>query len=118
MSRYSVLVTSSPYDNDGASRALAFCHQLLADGQEIEQIFFYQAGIYNAIPQMNPPNDEVNVYQAWCDLKLKARTSLRVCMTAGDKRGVTGTGEDKAFEHTGLSDFFTSLHQCEHLVQF
>lgn len=117
MSNYTVLVTSAPYDEQGASTALAFCRQLLIDGHHIEQVFFYQRGIYNAMPAMSPPNDERNYFDAWAALNSEHHINLRVCMTAGEKRGITAQ-ENSPFEHTGLSEFFTELHNSQYLVQF
>ncbi len=117
MSYYTVLVTSAPYDDQGASTALAFCHQLLVDGHHIDQVFFYQRGIYNAMAAMTPPNDETNYFNAWAALNSEHNVTLRVCMTAGEKRGIIAD-EDSPFEQTGLSEFFTELHNSKHLVQF
>lgn len=117
MSNYTVLVTSAPYDDQGASTALAFCHQLLADGHHIDQIFFYQRGIYNAMPAMAPPNDETNYFTAWKTLNQNHNVTLRVCMTAGEKRGINAN-DIVPFEQTGLGEFFADLHNSKHLVQF
>lgn len=116
--KYSILVTAPPYDHEGSRQALTFCHQLLEDGHELSQVFFYQAGIYNAVASMAPPSDELNVYSAWKDLQQQSQAHLRVCITAGEKRGINDTVIEAPFEQTGMGEFFTALHESDRLVQF
>ncbi|MBU3022828.1 sulfurtransferase complex subunit TusD [Aestuariibacter sp. A3R04] len=118
MSTYSVLVTSSPYDSSRSLDAVRFCQQLLETGQELGQVFFYQAGIYNAMGSMIPTNGEVNLFEAWTRISNESGAALRVCVTAGEKRGVTSQVCSSPFEQTGLAEFFTALHDSDKLVQF
>ncbi|MBU2976828.1 sulfurtransferase complex subunit TusD [Alteromonas sp. C1M14] len=124
MSAYSILVTSSPYDQAGSASAVRFCQHLLEEGHTLSQVFFYQQGIYNAFSTMAPPNDERNRFEEWKALHDACGTPLRVCITAGEKRGlVLSTDANQPelahpFEQTGLGEFFTALHDSHRLVQF
>ncbi|QJR79336.1 sulfurtransferase complex subunit TusD [Alteromonas pelagimontana] len=129
MATYSVLVTTSPFDSSNARRAISFCTSAIELGDKIQQIFFYQAGVYHANALINPTNDEYNPYFQWCEIHQSAATRLWVCVTAAAKRGIMSKHEaaiaEKTqhnvvfpFEQVGLGEFFTELHQCDRLVQF
>lgn len=129
MATYSILVTTPPYDDQGPLQALEFCRALVKAGHTIDNVFFYQSGIYNANRFIHPANDEKNLYQQWCELQQNCGVTLLVCITAATKRGITSEQESQAndidgfnltapFEQAGLGEFFTRLHDCEKLVQF
>lgn len=118
MSSYSILVTSSPYDSCRSLDAVRFCQQLIKQERKIDQIFFYQAGVYNAMSTMVPTNGEINLFEAWKAIHCDSGAALRVCVTAGEKRGVTSQVCSAPFDQTGLAEFFTSLHDSDKLVQF
>ena len=129
MLNYSILVTSPPYDNDAGSSALSFIQHAIAQGHSVDHVFFYQQGIYHANSYIAPPNDEINLHDAWCVLHRQYEVRLLVCITAALKRGVTdvshgaehditGSNLRAPFEQAGLGEFFSSLHACDHVVQF
>ncbi len=129
MATYSILVTSSPVSSDSARQVAEFCRSLYQAKHSVQQIFFYQDGIYHANNLMMPPSDESNPHQIWKDLHQELQIPLIVCVTAAVRRGVISDTEAKSigvssnnltppFVDTGLGEFFSQLHESDHLVQF
>lgn len=125
MKTTTVLITSPPHDNARINEAQAFLHAAIAQGVNIDHVFFYQAGVYNA----NSALQTTAIYKQWCELAQNHHIPLLVCVTAAAKRGVFSEAEAAElgvaqatllppFEQVGIADFFTRLHDCERLVQF
>ena len=102
---------------------------VLESGDEIDNIFFYADGVHNANVYTHPVSDEFNAYEAWCCLAVSAKTSLMVCITAAERRGIVddelaeqydllGANLKAPFQQVGLGDFFEKLHKVDKLVQF
>lgn len=129
MAKYSILITSAPHEGQEAQKALAFANQLLADGHDIENIFFYGSGVLHANGFMLETGDEFFPYKHFVDLAQAHTIPLLVCVTAAVKRGVvseleakdnglSGSNLREPFQQVGLGAFFTALHDCDKLVQF
>ena len=129
MTTYSILVTQAPSDSQLPYSAIQFCHALVKAGHAIDNIFFYGPGVYNANRLQSPSQDEINIYQQWCDIAHLSGAHLLVCVTAALKRGIVDSAEASQlgldahtittpFKQSGLGDFFTALHHCDGLIQF
>ena len=129
MASYSILITSAPSTSDSAYQATKFCRELIQANHTVDQIFFYQDGVYHANCLMASPSDERNSYQAWTKLAEDFAVPLIVCATAAIRRGILSKQEAASldessynlkapFTDTGLGEFFTLLHQSDNLVQF
>jgi tRNA 2-thiouridine synthesizing protein D len=86
--RFTLMVTKSPFDARNAHSALSFCAAAIEQGHSIMQVFFYQKGVHNASSLLRPNADELDVYSKWCDLAKKHAVNLNVCVTAASRRGV------------------------------
>lgn len=129
MASYSILVTSSPFSSNSARQAAEFCRQLVHAKHTVDQVFFYQDGVYHANSLIAPPSDEANPHQIWKRLYEDIAVPLVVCVTAANRRGILSSQEAEStgmstsnllppFTDTGLGEFFAKLHQSHHLVQF
>ena len=129
MASYSILVTSSPFASDSAYQAAEFCRKLVQAEHTVDQIFFYQDGVYHANCLISPPSDECSPYQVWTQLNGDLGIPLIVCVTAAIRRGIISEQEAASsdnlnanlqppFTDTGLGEFFSLLHQSDNLVQF
>lgn len=129
MQRISVLITSSPESISACLNAVAFCRSVIAQGHTIDQIFFYQGGVYHANGLVAPAGAEVDVTKAWQSLATEHEIPLLVCVGAASKRGVVDAEQSKQlgydqynlfppFKQVGLGEFFTLLHNSNKLVQF
>ncbi len=112
---FTLLVSKSPFDYRNAENALLFCHSALAQGHQIDQVFFYQSGVQNASQLQSPNHDEINIYKRWCEFHQTHKICLNVCVTAAARRGVVDNSfSDQAnlvapFTQVGLSAYFEAL---------
>ena len=129
MHRISVLITSSPESLTACLDAVAFCRAAIDEGQSIDQIFFYQAGVYHANGLMDASANEFDLTKAWQSLATEHAIPLLVCVGAASKRGIVDAEQAKQaglaqhnlfepFKQVGLGEFFTLLHNSSKLVQF
>ena len=129
MHRISVLITSSPESLTACLDAVAFCRAAIDEGQSIDQIFFYQAGVYHANGLMDASANEFDLTKAWQSLATEHAIPLLVCVGAASKRGIVDADQAEQagltqhnlfepFKQVGLGEFFTLLHNSSKLVQF
>ena len=129
MQRISVLITSSPESLTACLDAVAFCRAAIDEGQNIDQIFFYQAGVYHANGLMDASANEFDLTKAWQSLATEHAIPLLVCVGAASKRGIVDADQAEQagltqhnlfepFKQVGLGEFFTLLHNSSKLVQF
>ncbi|NVK57958.1 MAG: sulfurtransferase complex subunit TusD [Alteromonadaceae bacterium] len=129
MQSISVLITSSPESPSRCLNALDFCHKILEQGAAINQIFFYQDGVYHANGLIDAGSDDLHFGARWSELSNRYAVPLLVCVGAATKRGIIDADQasqsGKAnhsvfapFKQVGLGEFFTRLHDAEKLVQF
>jgi tRNA 2-thiouridine synthesizing protein D len=86
--KFSILIKSSPYQQQGALSAQGFIRAALRQGHTVWRVFFYHEGVYNASAHSMPPQDESNVIDNWVQLAAHANIELVICSTAGMRRGV------------------------------
>ncbi|GGF57957.1 sulfurtransferase complex subunit TusD [Alteromonas lipolytica] len=127
MQRISILITSSPESPSASLEAQAFCRSTLASGNAIDQIFFYQAGVYHANGLIDHADSVVA--RGWQTLNTEFNVPLLVCVGAASSRGIIDEEQAKQlgqtqhslfapFKQVGLGEFFTLLHDSDKLVQF
>ncbi|RUR38480.1 sulfurtransferase complex subunit TusD [Vreelandella populi] len=126
---YGLLVMGAPYTSPAPHSALRFAHALLAQGHQLSGVFFYHEGVHNASSLMAPPQDELNLREAWAELHQAHQVSLDVCIAAALRRGVLSEAEAKRhgktsfnleapFELTGLGQLLTLQQRCDRLITF
>lgn len=123
MSSFALVVTTSVIDNK-TNTALAFAKELVQQGHSINGIFFYQDGVLNANKYVQAPSDEINLLTAWVDFNKQTSTPLHLCITAGERRGLTDN-EDEGFNHnihpaftiSGLGELVVLTSTADKVVQ-
>ncbi|UIL52853.1 MULTISPECIES: sulfurtransferase complex subunit TusD [Pantoea] len=127
--RYTLLVTGPAYGTQQATSALLFAHALLAEGHQLESVFFYREGVLNANQLTAPASDEYDVVRAWQALHQQQGVALNICVAAALRRGVTDEQEaarlqlpasnlQPGFTLSGLGALAEAALGCERLVQF
>ncbi|WP_396586620.1 sulfurtransferase complex subunit TusD [Bermanella sp. R86510] len=106
--KFSLLVLSSPYSQQGASQALDFAKACIKEGHEIYRVFFYCDGVHHGSQLHTPQQDELNLNKEWLALKHAHNLDLVVCIAAALKRGVLSQQEANRYEQTqfNLADGF------------
>lgn len=127
--KFAILVTSSPYGEQGSSSAYQFAEAVIAEGHQLIGVFFYQQGTLNGNSLLTPAADEVNLVQAWAQLAQAHGFGLDVCVSAALRRGVVDSAEAERaqlsqynlaapFALTGLGQLAELSAACDRLVQF
>lgn len=127
--RYLLLVTGPAYGSEQSASALLFAKALLAAGHQLEQIFFYQDGVYNASKLSSPASDEVDIVAQWVQLAEAEQITLSVCIAASLRRGIIDEQEARQrekgdsnlhplFNFSGLGTLAQQLLTCDRVVQF
>ena len=126
---YGLLVMGAPYASAAPHSALRCAKAVISSGHQVAGVFFYREGIHNASQLMAPPQDELNMREAWVALHQEHGVALDVCIAAALRRGVMSETEAKRhgqthfnlqapFELTGLGQLLTLQQRCDRLITF
>lgn len=100
---FSVSVLSAPYADQAAFSAYKFVEASLHNGHEVRRVFFYGEGVLNANHLNTPPQDEIDLYEAWKTLASSHQVELIVCIASALRRGVLDQNEAQRYEKNGSS---------------
>lgn len=128
MAKFSLVVTSSPFDQQGAVSAINFARAIIEAQHELVGVFFYQGGVHNANALQSIPTDEFQPYSAWLELAQQG-VPLHVCVSAAARRGVisaTDAAEQgiprsnlkSPFQASGLGQLVELMNDADRVVQF
>lgn len=127
--KYSLAVYGAPFSSQSAYSAYRFARTALALGHQIERVFFYQDGVHNATLLATPPQDELDLCQAWRQLKREHNLDLVVCVAAALRRGILNAAEasrherpcanlPEEFELSGLGQLVEAVSLSDRFVTF
>ncbi len=116
MTRFSLLLTDSPFAGQSFASALQFANAALTQGYGIEQIFLYEDAVLAAAASIDLPADETNLAKQLADFCQKQQIALLYCVTAAEKRGVQ-PAPNSPLHAAGLAEFAMRLTGSK-LVQF
>lgn len=127
--RFVLLVTGPAYGTQQASSALQFAQALLEAGHQLDCVFFYREGVYNASLLNAPASDEVNLGAQWQRLHQQQDVALHICVAAALRRGITDQEQatllhlpvanlQTGFQLSGLGELAQAVLRCDRLIQF
>ncbi len=127
--RINLLVTGGAYDSTAGVSALQFCEAAVTAGHEIEQVFFYQAGVLHGSNLNTLLSDEFDAADAWAAMANTHQIPLAVCVSASERRGVLSADQmresDKPshnlrpeFNVEGLGSFHAACLASDRTVTF
>lgn len=127
--RFALMVTGPAYGTQQASSALQFAQALLKENHQLESVFFYREGVYNANQLTSPASDEFDLVRAWQALHEEHGVALHICVAAALRRGVTDETEagqlglvsfnlQPGFTLSGLGALAEAALTCDRMVQF
>jgi len=97
--RFALVVTGPAYGTQQASSALLFAREVIAQGHQLDSVFFYREGVYNANQLTSPASDEVDMVAAWQSLHDAEHVALHICVAAALRRGIADAEQAR---HLGL----------------
>ncbi len=86
--KISIQINASPYQHQAADTAWHFIQAAISAGHEVYRVFFYHDGIYNALRDARPPDDERHIVRRWSDLYTEEGIDLVVCVSSAQRRGL------------------------------
>jgi tRNA 2-thiouridine synthesizing protein D len=115
-----VVVTTPPYSNLTRT-ALAYIEAAIVAGVDVIGVFFYQDGVINANQGVAMPNDEFQAINAWQALNAKHQIPLHLCVSSGEKRGLSdeqpGYNIAPGFSVSGLGELVELSDNACRVVQ-
>lgn len=127
--QYGLLVMGAPYSSPAPHSALRFARAVIARGHQLAGVFFYHDGVHNASSLMAPPQDELNLREAWLELHQHYDVALDVCIAAALRRGLMSESEARRhakqafniaspFELTGLGQLLELQQRSDRFITF
>ena len=127
--KFSLLITSSPFETTLHESALRFAKAALADGHTIQRIFFYKDAVLAANAMTTPPQGQTSAFQDWQDFSKQTGVTLHACIANSLRRGIvdsteaeryqlTGSNLGSAFSLVGLGEMTEVMSDSDKLVQF
>lgn len=115
--KFTLIVNKAPYQSQSSDSACRFAHALLQQGHELCQVFFYLEGVWNAVANAEPPQDDRDVIGNWSTLAKENNLDLIVCSTAANRRGV---GEELAsgFRLDTLGRLSDAISNSDRVISF
>ncbi|WVD71408.1 sulfurtransferase complex subunit TusD [Orbus wheelerorum] len=119
---YTIIIMGPAYGTQASFCAYQFCLSLLNSNHQLQSIFFYADGTYNANNFTNPANDEFDIVNAWQKLAQKYQLKLSVCIAAAQRRGIVNEELNHniaaGFELVGLGELSEKVSQSDRVIQF
>ncbi len=126
---FTILINQSSASAQAPYTALNFCKALIAKQQQIQQVFFFLDGVYNASSFNILAQDETNLTQAWQQLAGQHKFELCACVATSLRRGIIDANEAqrydkdhfnlaKNFKLAGLGQLFEAINQSDRFIQF
>lgn len=124
-----LLVSEGPYTHQASDTAYQFAAAAIAKGHEVQRVFFYHDGVYNATRLTEPPQDDRHIVNRWAELAEKYDLDMVVCVAAAQRRGIVDEGEAQRngkdatnihprFRISGLGQLVEAAIQSDRLMVF
>jgi len=105
-----IIINGGVHNSQSAYTAYRFSEQLLQQGHQITQVFFYQDGVTQANELAIPMADEFNAVEVWSAFAKQYAIKLVVCVSAAERRGVIGPQQQAEFDKAAAN-----LHPAFHI---
>ena len=113
-----ILVNEGPYTHEASDSAYQFCRAALSAGHQIQRVFFYHDGVYNATRLTEPPQDDRHIVNRWSALNVEHKVDLVVCVAAALRRGIKDEVLAPGFRISGLGQLVDSGIKADRFVTF
>lgn len=97
-------VVTTPPNSNLTTTAIEMIKAAITNNTDIVGVFFYQDGVLNAAKNLAIPSDEYQTLQQWQLLNTEHKLPLYLCVSAGEKRGLSD--ELTQAEHSNIDSHF------------
>ena len=128
MSRFTLMVTQSPFDTLAHQHAMDFLQAAVANGHQIQRVFFYTDAVLCANANLTPIQGQTPISQQWAELAKSHGFPLQACIANALRRGLPDATEAKrydlgnslhpAFELAGLGEMATAVSYSDRIIEF
>jgi len=115
---FGILIKQGPFTHQASDTAYRFTVAALARGHEINRVFFYNDGVYNANKLSEPQTDDRNLVALWSNLAKEHDIDLVVCIAAALRRGVKDDILEEGFRISGLGQLVEAGIQSDRTIVF
>ena len=116
--KFGILVSEGPYTHQASDSAYQFAKAAIDKGHEIQRVFFYHDGVYNATKLTEPPQDDRHIVNRWSALKERHGVDLVVCVAAALRRGIKDEVLAPGFRISGLGQLVDGGIKSDRTVTF
>lgn len=127
--KYTIIILGAPESSQGSRTAWHFCQALLQSQHTLERLFFYSDGVHNSTTLASPPQDELDLPNAWAELIRQHQLDAVVCIAAALKRGLMDATEQQRyrksaanlgaeFQLSGLGQLIDACRMSDRTVTF
>jgi tRNA 2-thiouridine synthesizing protein D len=96
--RYTLILTHSPSQLESNNTAQELVAEIIAAGDHIDRIFFYQDACFAGLESQVPGQGLVTSFLGWQQLNEKYQVPLQVCIANGLRRGVLNEAEAQRYQ--------------------
>jgi len=96
--KFALHVTSAPYSSQGNLSALNFAKALAKKNHTLTRVFFSSDAVLTGSALTVPPQDEINLSEAWSDLAKTGDIELILCISACLRRGIVDETEAERYQ--------------------
>lgn len=124
---FSLLIRSSPVSGMQHTLALDFVTAALIQGHVIKRVFFYQDGVYVALPQQSPQG-QTSINEQWLALAQQGNFPLQCCIANAVRRGLLDEEEavrynrpvtlTTGFTLRGLGEMVSAQQDSDRILTF
>jgi tRNA 2-thiouridine synthesizing protein D len=90
---YTLILTQSPVQYESNQTAQSFVAELIAAGDTIDRVFFYQDAVYIGLQSQVPGQGLEASYQGWLALQQEQDFPLQLCIANSLRRGILDEAE-------------------------
>ncbi len=108
--RYTLILTQSPAQQENNLTAQKLVAEILAAGDQIDRVFFYQDACFVGLASQVPGQGLESSFAGWQQLFKQHQIPLQVCIANGLRRGVLDDAEAQRYQAAA------TLHSCFSLV--
>lgn len=127
--KFAVVVLGAPQSSNACTSALHFARAVVSEGHELLRVFFFEDGVLAANALAVPPDDEINITEAWQTFAEEYGVELIACIASCLRRGILDDTEaaryDKGngnlaggFEISGLGQLIDATLNADRVVTF
>ncbi|MBL4882062.1 MAG: sulfurtransferase complex subunit TusD [Oleispira sp.] len=95
---YTIILTQSPALSESHLTAQGLVSELIAQGDKIDRIFFYQDAAFVGLKSQIPGQGLQPSYQGWLDLQQKQNFPLQICIANALRRGIVDKTEAQRYQ--------------------